>query len=543
LTAPEVLEPVRPEPRRSIQILSWALLLAALHQVYVFLSVTLARRGVDLWFFFSSDTVQYGLLYRDLFELGFHYAGWNISHAPEYLQMVWALLLNAFAPTLAAGHVLEALAQPVLLALALRHLLGRTLGRDRILAPLSVALMLTLIARGAGLDFIAFIWSNRHGFTAFIGVICLSFLVETIGSKLRPLILGLMVTLGVASDLLFLVWFVFPAVGALVIVSRAVKSDQRSRMARSFVALVGGAGLGLGLFWVATPVITVGGKLAIDFSQTGGAFGRMADDAFLSSSPHRALSALLLAGLVMAGLSLRRSSRIETRFLALYAAILPVVTIAAMALVSAPFRESGYTRYLLGPELAALVTVLIAIRTAFGRFGEKLLLAGLALALLPGFRLLPGGVQPVDRYEPPLVKCFDAVARKHDLHYGVADYWLAKYITAFSTTDLRVVSVTPRLDPFVNFVNTEWFLGGVGARRHDRPVYTFAILGSRTPAEAGVSPVALKTLGPPVAVESCFGYDVHVLPPGSDARIRSQFAQNPRIRAYYDKRGLPLPAP
>ncbi len=471
------------------------------------------------------------------------YAGWNISHAPEYLQMVWALLLNTVTPTLAAGHVLEALAQPVLLALALHRLLDRTLGPGRILAPVSVAVMLTLIARGSGLDFIAFIWSNRHGFTALIGVVSLSFLVETIGSKPRPLILGLMVALGVASDLLFLVWFVFPALGALVIAGMAAAPDQRARTSRSLVALVGGTGLGLGLFWIATPVITVGGKLAIDVSGTASALGRMANDAFRSSSPHLPLSALLLSGLVVALESVRRSSRIETRFLGVYATLLPVITVAAMALVSAPFREPGYTRYLLGPELAALVAVMIAIRATFVRFGETWLLAGLAIVLLSGFKLLPGGVQPVDRYEPPLVKCIDAVARKHGLHYGVADYWLAKYITAFSTADLRVVSVTRRLDPFVNFANTEWFLGGVGARRHDRPVYTFAILGSRTPAQAGVSPVALNALGPPVAVESCFGYDIHVLPPGSDARIRSQFAQNPRIRAYYEKRGIPLPAP
>ena len=149
-----------------MQVLSWALLMVALHQVYVFLSITLAERDVDLWFFFSSDTVQYGLLYRDLFQLGFHYAGWNISHAPEYLQMVWALLLDTFAPTLEAGHVLEAMAQPVLLALAIQRLLSKTLGPGRILAPVSVAAILTLIARGVGLDFIAFIWSNRHGFTA-----------------------------------------------------------------------------------------------------------------------------------------------------------------------------------------------------------------------------------------------------------------------------------------------------------------------------------------------------------------------------------------
>ena len=89
--------------------------------------------------------------------------------------------------------------------------------------------------------------------------------------------------------------------------------------------------------------------------------------------------------------------------------------------------------------------------------------------------------------------------------------------------------------------NIEWFLGGVGAQRHDRPVYTFAILGSRTPDQPGVSPNALGAFGPPIAVESCFGFPIHVLPAGADERIRAQFAQNPRIQAYYAQRGLPLP--
>ena len=90
---------------------------AALYTVYVFICETLAGPIPYLWFFFSSDTVQYGLLYRDLFEDGFHFAGWNISHAPEYVQMLWALLIRGLAGTLTRGHVWEAMSQPVLLAL------------------------------------------------------------------------------------------------------------------------------------------------------------------------------------------------------------------------------------------------------------------------------------------------------------------------------------------------------------------------------------------------------------------------------------------
>jgi len=522
--------------------LAWALLAAALHQVYVFLSVTLASRDVDLWFFFSSDTVQYGLLYKDLFELGFHYAGWNISHAPEYLQMAWSLFLRALTPTLAAGQALEALTQPLLLALALHRLFARALGRATGLAPLVVAALLALIARGLGMDFIGFIWSNRHGFTAILAVLALTSLLSGPGATPRSLAgLALLVALGTASDLLFLAWFVAPAFAALV--GSLFWPGPRAGREAGRAGLAIGAGLILGLlaFWLATPVITVGAKVAVDPGRALGALGRMADDAFAPGQ----LSLTLLLGLgnLVAAFATLRAARAEIRMLSLFALALSAATVAAMALTSVPFREAGYTRYLLAPELASLAALVMALATLSVRFGEGLLLGALTAVIGLGFQTLPAGVSPVTHYDPPLARCVDAAARKHGLQYGVADYWLAKYLTAFSREDLSIVPVTPRLDPFVSFSNIEWFLGGVGAKRHDRPVYTFAILGSQTPEAPGVSPSALARLGPPVAVETCFGFELHVLPAGSDERIRAQFAQNPRIREYYAGRGVAWPPP
>lgn len=530
----------RKDTRPWMRALAWALLLAALHQVFVFLSVTLAHRDVDLWFFFSSDTVQYGLLYKDLAELGFHYAGWNISHAPEYVQMAWSLLLRALTPSLPAGHVLEALTQPLLLALALNRLFFRGLGRATAVAPLVVTAFLLMIARGAGLDFIGFIWSNRHGFTALIGVLALSFSFErreeTPWRSLVPL--GLLTALGVASDLLFVVWFVTPVIAALAL---GYGPTRRSWALRACGSVIVGAVLGLLLFWIATPLITVGDKVSVDLSRATGALGRMADDA--SAEPHRFLSFLLGAGAAIAILAIWRTRRVELRVLGVFSLCLNVSTIAAMALTSAPFREAGYTRYLLAPELAALAAVALALFGASAAFGERVMLVGIVAGLVSGFQPLPSDVTPVSRYDPPLSRCVDAVARKHGLQYGVADYWLAKYLTAFSSEDLSIVAVTPRLDPFVSFSNIEWFLGGVGAQRHDRPVYTFAIQGSRTPDEPGVSSQALTALGPSIAVESCFGFVIHILPAGSSERIRAQFAENPKIRTYYASRGLQVPEP
>ena len=64
--------------------------------------------------------------------------------------------------------------------------------------------------------------------------------------------------------------------------------------------------------------------------------------------------------------------------------------------------------------------------------------------------------------------------------------------------------------------------------RHDQPVHTFAILGSRRPEDAGASPIALSALGPALAVESCEGFEVRVLPQGADARIHDQLRASRR---------------
>jgi hypothetical protein len=519
------------------ELSAWLLFAAALQRAYVFLSETLHARE-DLWFLFSSDTVQYGLLYRDLFDDGFHFAGWNISHAPEYVQMVWALLLRAIAGSLTRGHVLEAMLQPVLLALALRFVLARLGAGHKALAPLIASLVLVLIGSGNGSNLIAFVWSNRHGFTVILSLLALGFLIDALD---RGRWAGLVVTVasGMASDLLFVVWFIAPAIATLLILYPTLGRDRVGRIAMSIGA---GALAGWVAFWVLTPVATVGSKVRIQPELMWGALNRMADVAFKSSSLELGYALVCGLALFLAFLGFLRSSGLASRVLCLHLVFLGLATIVAVAGTAAPFREgSGYTRYLLAFEFGALTMVVMSVRHAVGNRGAPFLLIAAAVAVVPGFRRLPPDVPGAEDFYPPFVRCLDEVAQKHRLRYGVADYWISKYVSALSRSDLRVVSVTPRLDPFADFTNIEWFLGGVGARRHEYPEYTFAVLGSMRPTGPGVSEVALTALGAPRAVETCSGFEIRVLPAGADEKIREQFRSNPRIREYYKRNGYRLP--
>jgi hypothetical protein len=520
------------------EIAAWLLLVGALRQAYVFISENLATRE-DLWFLFSSDTVQYGLLYRDLFEDGFHFSGWNISHAPEYVQMSWSLLLQYLGGSLATGHVLEALLQPLILALALRFTLSRFATAWPAAGPAIVALTLTLISHGLGLNLIAFIWSNRHGFTVILSLIALGLLLDAISAGRRFLLLVAVAAAGVASDLLFVVWFVGPALASLLSFARAVGYD---RARRAGVAVVAGSVLGAVLFRVLTPVATVGSKVEIQLEQIWPALNRMSDVAFKSSPVELGFALTTLAGLLIAAALAVRSQNPVARIAAAWFGFMVLATVAAVAATGAPFREgAGYTRYLLAPEFCGIVVVVVAIGSTFSGRGVGALLIALAVFILPGIRPLPKEVPSAASFYPPMVRCLDEVARRHKLNYGVADYWISKYVTALSRTGVRVVSVTPRLDPFPDFTNIEWFLGGVGARRHDRPVYTFAILGSMRPDSPGVSRVALDALGPPIAVENCSGFEIRVLPENADTRIKEQFRASKRVRDYYASQERPLP--
>jgi len=526
----------------ALEVWAWLLLCVALRGVYVYISETLAGPGQDLWFFFSSDTVQYGLIYRDLFEDGFRFGGWNISHAPEYVQMAVALILRSLADTLTAGHVYEAMTQPVLLALALRFTLRRVWPDASSLGPFVAALVLWAIPAGYGSDWIAFVWSNRHGYTQILTILSLGLLLDvTRGASrsVRPsLVLALVVVLGTASDMLFLVWFVAPALVAATI---PVFVGRREPARRAVKGVAGGGIIGLAIFWVVTPVITVGSKLQITISGTWDALNRISDQAFKSSPEHTLTAIVTLAGFLIAAGVAWRSADLGRRVAGVFVMALLFSTLIAVAATAAPFREEGYTRYFLAPQLSGLVTVVGVAASAVGRWGMPLLATVLSVVVVLGLRPLPATIPPATAYYPPLVECLDSVAQKHRLQYGVADYWLAKYVTALSKSGLRVVAVTPRLDPFVDFTNVEWFLGGVGAKRHDRPRYTFTILGTRRPEGAGVSTSALSVLGAPVAVEHCEGFELQVLPLGADERIRQQFRENPSIKAYYAREGLIVP--
>jgi hypothetical protein len=113
-----------------------------------------------------------------------------------------------------------------------------------------------------------------------------------------------------------------------------------------------------------------------------------------------------------------------------------------------------------------------------GRFKRMWIVPACLMTLVTSFSLkhireLPdGGLRKLVHYYPSMVQAMDSLAVKEDLHYGVATYWNAKYITMFSTTGLRVYTVYPELIPWYHVMNEHWYRSG-GKGKYGSPAFTF----------------------------------------------------------------------
>jgi hypothetical protein len=545
---------------RLAALAAWALLAIALWQRFVSLSHYYVTRVSELWFFFSSDTLGFALMYTDLFRDGFHWSGWNVAHAPEYAEMAWYFLLSALSGGPLRGHVLSAALQVVLLALGLR-LLYRSLGAAStraasVLAPLLASVIVVLINIQRALDFGYFMVTLRHASTVIVEVFCLACFVRVVTRPTHAAWAGLLFLtgLGAASDALFLSSFTVPALGVLFAMLLLRQCPAR-RALWPLLAMLGATAVGQLAFRCVTSLVTVDYKLKVVPSTAIESLNVLARDVF-TGRPRLAHACVLLAwwAASLLILSLRMRPRRAPDALTLAAVFGLFMTLthgAAVVLTSKPLDELGYTRYLLPIYVFAFAGTALVVwnGVTYLMRGSASATSWVAVGLVAlslshprsGVSLPPQGAVVFDYYSP-LVRCFDDVARKYDLRYGIADYALAKFTTVISRQGLRVYPVTWRGDPALFFGNAEWFLGGVGARYYDDPHYTFAILGSVSPDRGGLSREIVAEWGWPVrATEVCYGYNVVIFGDGADGEIRKHFRSNRWLRAYYARHGYALP--
>jgi len=423
---------------------------------------------------------------------------WLIAGAVELLPVRNALLPLAYASLLAVGYSFAAGA----LAGALGS--SRFAGTLQCAAVLSVIMVVSLETPPFGLlrsmlvqGFAPYIHTGA-ALCTIAGFALVASLWDTGGRPPARIALAAIVLLTTFSDILFVAWFVVPA---LVLI--AFDAALRRSKARLSLALV------IGLPAVAGFLIERKLNFAgADYMQASEMTVRQSAASLLESVGKQLRSddpIFLFVGLATVAI-LARGAWVFTKVLRRRAIDRPamvelILAVSVLALIAAPivtrkFSQPAHWRYLmLLPFLAvAWIGVVVARRVPpVARHS----LAGLGIAAsLAG--AAPGALAFAPRLgDPaPLVACLDA----EGLRAGIGDYWTAKQTMFLSDRRLHFVQLTPDGQIMRFNFNDAWFSG----RADDGTPFTANfIVTTRLDQDA-----LRRDYGDPARVITCAGQQV-----------------------------------
>ena len=493
---------------------------------------------------YNSDILFPFSLYQGLFHAG-SAADWVIGSNVPYLE----LGIGWIAWILAGGNihlalVFYAVLQPVLLTACLLYLARCVVGKNRWLSTLVVQFSaLPVLAFALGLTpalFFLFTW-YVHILTLGLALLALGLAIQVLfivprnsgATRIRLYLLCLITVLATTSDALFIFQLTAPllAVLALVTVLRLAPLKRAGlaalsllvgtglgQLLYSFPLLVGANRVGLvGSFMnIARPSLLVIGRFIL---------GRLSDA--WNGAPLGWITwisfyvACLAAVLLLAWRHRRQPGRISGRLISLFM-FLPLQMAANLS--STLISGNGELRYFMPavylplfwgwPFLLILIPGLAKrLRGSLApRLGWSLL--GLTAVLL-GFFLLTNPDRPaLDAYYPPEVACIDAHAQALGLHYGITQYWSARYIQLLSKDGLVMVQVGHDMAPFRYLNNSDGY----------NQDFDFALAD---PLNASDNLVPRSTVvarfGEPQASFDCGGIEMMVYNRASDQTYKRQF--------------------
>ncbi|MFC1707859.1 hypothetical protein ACFL59_13770 [Planctomycetota bacterium] len=532
-------------------LLCWIGFVLAQWQMLTSLSIYFSKPNPGLWYFFSSDTFVFASMYQDLFVDGFAWSSLSLpGAAPSFHHMLLYFILRFVTGSDVTAHVLNAMIEPLLLVLAFLYLSGsvdrRLRLRDRSLMVLTGAVVILLFAHNKAADLRAYFWIARHSGSVMLMLVCCGALLN-LASKPRIrhyVVLFLCCGLAIQSNLLFFVIFVAPALATLLVCALLkVYGGRTALFAAAAVAAAAIVGVLLGeLAAPSSPLSALLSPVTTRDSAVWGSLLKLLGDSFTTRGVRMYYSLVVVFWIAVAIVLVVRELR---RFaqgsegqrgvvvFGIFSLLMICCNLSAIIITSKPAQGVGYTRYYMPTQTIALFgvafLVTFLVRQHWSAHRNKVM----AVFLVAYFVLLGetwlssrSWTRSVFSYYPPLTRCLDGLSERYDMRYGIADFWLARYNTIFSKRGLRIYPVWPNLKPYPWLGNKDWYLGGVGARNHDDPIYHFFITGSNKHGGGGLSRAHLRYFGEPIAHESCMGYEVFVYDHTMDSKVKAAFRQH-----------------
>ncbi len=457
--------------------------------------------------YFNSDTLYLASIYKDLFIDGTGFSGWYLNAAPNFFpDMFLYFIINTLFSDFRTAYLVFSFVQYFLI-LGLLNVLLKTIipkinleysGLLNLLFP--VFLLAALLSKNFLYTY--FIFSHSFHTGMFINaLLAFIFFFKYLNSEKRTfLILTLLITfIGTYNDRLFLVMFTFPVTVVFILNFIFLKS-RKLKIASLLVILSSFVSLILFKYTKINPVFHCIGldrkylnydnilfSLNKLFSQHYNYVRDLRVQGFISITA--ILNVIILPVLIFknylkikSGVKNEKEKQGETVFFTMvFFSIL--ITLFSPAL-NGYYLGEAHLRYNIFSFYFGVFNIAIFLYLIFK---EKIkyikLISGALIIFYVGIVFLNfknknvfEKVKEITEFYPEKVKIIDDFAEKHNLRYGLSQYWDAKYTTMFSEKGLRVYTVaSEKLNPWFHVMNKNWYFN-YDKGEYNKPVFNFIIL-------------------------------------------------------------------
>ncbi len=476
----------------------------------------------DLEHLFITDALYLPSIYHDIAQ-GAGWSGlneWLFNPAPNFFpDMGLFLALNGLFGDLRVATYAFAIVQLVLILVLFRAIV-RTSGvahSDTGIA-LGIVMMslLAMMGHWAGdfnLTFQLLINSYHTG--AFVNTLLCTLLL-TLWFKRKQVahlaLICLIIVLAAASDKLFWVMFVIPAVAVCLVLALHGLDRRRALLSAALIILcTWAAARGLRILDQKLPMNIAAPYAYLEFDHITRSWTKLVEVYrwFLQGPPLMLWNTLLPLAMTLWAtflgvrtLFLLPKNRPDTDAVPsvlvklLCATFFPAVLFAPV--LNGSFDGGDSIRYNFAVYMLAPLVLGVVIGNMRPRVARLLTITGMVAYGLPLLWLCAThDVGRVLHYKPQRVIALDAIATEQGLRNGVANYWDAKVITLFSDKGLNVLPVSPDLAMHLQVNRESMFLRSA---TEDPLVFDFVIAHDQlTPGSVAsvlASPVSIVQAGP-----------------------------------------------
>jgi hypothetical protein len=448
----------------------------ALAVVVAYWGLAVGRVSLDL--IYHADALYLPALYRDLAS-GQDFGGWSLPPAPYYFpDMLVFFGLNRLLGDFRFAILAYGLTQVLLFIFGLISVcrLINSLNPHTPGFVLLAGALFFLYFYTARFHILALTLVSAHHFGVIVvGTGCLALVTSTfdhphIDGKvvLQVLVAQLFSTLTVASDMLYVIHFLVPAMLSVCLLLALREITYRR------VLVYGSLCLSLPMGNVLNRVLTDSDTAVAlpSFSFQNLQAGLLELIAWVQSFwlPHPRLSLAAICFVLTIGFVLtvvvrerKRCAKAQQRLFVLSFLVFQLFACVLSVLYLGKVTQRYLLPLIIMPTFFGWPLLIAAackpVRILNNQLGIKIVAFGVVLicgGILARIGISPQLGQLVDYY-PDVVRCMDDQTQQRHLHNGLSNYWQAKYISMLSHNGLHVIQIDADLRPFYWVNNRHWY--------------------------------------------------------------------------------------